>query len=117
MARQPLMIESASAELLRRASDHLLLGLIYPLRGTVELFEARRDKYAGHRDLVRAGLLRLPDVRGFSLETARGEVVAFYRTSILNFDCDDFAMPRDMMENVLAALALPLAKNFRAFPS
>jgi len=92
------------------------------MSGVIELFEAgsllntMAGKYSRHRDLVRAGLVRSREVLGFSFELANGEISAFYRTSILNVDCDDFALSLDMMRDVLAALRLSQAARFRSFP-
>ena len=117
-----LRLDEASRELLSRIKDAVLIGVIRMHSGSIQLFEggatdAAAGRFPGHRELLRAGVVTLPGFAlGFSMELAAGRIVAFYRNSILNREFDDFAIPDDMMLEVLAAVGLPRAVTFRSYP-
>ncbi len=118
-----LQLDDASTDALTHASaDAILIGVIDWSSGIVRLFESgsstspARRCFASHRDLVQMGVVRIDETLGFSVNVVAGRVQAFYRTSVLNRSEEDFAISRDMMKMVLAALNVPLAEAFRSYP-
>jgi len=115
-------LDDDSAQLLAASRDAVLLGVIRPLAASIHLFTAASAtdvgsrRFAGHMELIRAGVIAGDDIAGFSIEIKTGAIRRFYRSSILNEDYEDFAIPRDMMLQVLDALNLPRAADFRWYP-
>jgi hypothetical protein len=117
-----LVLDEASKKLLISVRSAILIGVIEQSSGRVQLAEGSpvtdvtAKRFSGHQDMVRHRAISVAGTLGFSLEIASGEVRAFYRTSILNREFEDFAVPSDMMSEVLAVLGLPRAADFRSYP-
>jgi hypothetical protein len=117
-----LQLSASSNAVLASMQDGLLIGVYQLHNQQVQLFIADNitnsaaHRFAGHRDLIRSGILRLDEALGFSLQVTGGEIRSFYRTSILNRDFDDFCIPDAIMLEVIAALRLPTASGFRSYP-
>jgi hypothetical protein len=115
-------LDPDSVQLLQRLSDGFVVGIIDRNRGRVRLFEgsAVTDIGAGHcanhQDLLRAGVVRLSEAWGFSFSIAAREVQSFYRASVLNREYTEFALPSDIMAEVLTALGLRRGRHFRVYP-
>lgn len=100
----------------------ILIGAIERRGGRIRLAEAgpvadaTAGRFSGHQDMLRHGIISAVDSLGFSLEIASRQVRNFYRTSVLNREYEDFAIPNDMMLQVLAVIGLPRTADFRTYP-
>jgi hypothetical protein len=119
----PLQLDQESASVIATLTDAVVIGTIHIPTGILSLYHSlpltdpSRRCFPGHRELVAAGLLLHPgEYIGFSLEVKACKVRAFYRTSLLNVDLEEFAVPDAMMLEVLSALPVPCGVDFRSYP-
>jgi hypothetical protein len=116
------MLDETSGHILASMANGILLGAIDRRSGRVQLMQAasvtdaNAKQFSGHRDMLRYGAISEAERLGFSLEIASGEIRAFYRTSILNREYEDFAIPNDMMLEVLAVIGLARSADFSSYP-
>jgi hypothetical protein len=116
------IIDAASLSRLNSLTDAVMIGVLHRTNATIYLFEAAAvtdvvaQRFAGHVELVRHSDFAASDLLGFSLHIKNRAVQAFYRTSVLNRDFEDFAIPRDMMSQVLSAIGLVPSPQFRSYP-
>jgi hypothetical protein len=117
-----LQFEPGAAARLKALREGVMIGVLDRSDGLIHLFEAAPktdlayNRFAGHVELVRHGVAGAESI-GFSIHIREGEVQAFYRTSILNRDFEDFSIPYDMMLQLLNAIGLPRSRGFRFYPA
>jgi hypothetical protein len=117
-----LEVDAASRLRLRSIVDGIVIGVVERSTGVIHLYEAAATTdiklgcVAGHAELIRLRLVSGDDALGFSMHVTNGTVRAFYRASILNRDCEDFAIPYAMIFKVIDAVGLPRSPDFRAYP-
>ena len=117
-----VILDETSRHIWASMANGILLGAIDRRSGRVQLVQAapvtdaNGKRFSGHRDMLRYGAISETERVGFSLEIASGEIRAFYRTSILNREYEDFAIPNDMMLALLAVIGFPRSAHFPSYP-
>jgi len=115
-------LDANSARMLATTSDAILIGVVETATGMIRLFVASAltdpatGRFSGHRDLIHHSAINSDDCLGFSLEVRSHELHAFYRSSVLNDDFEDFAIPEAIMMGIINAMALRRAGDFRSYP-
>ena len=117
-----VQVDVATLQRLRTVVDAIMIGVVERSTGVTHLYEAAPitnvplERFAGHSELVRHGVVSAAESLGFSIHVSGGKVRAFYRTSILNRDLEDFSVPYAMMLKVLDEVGLPRSSDFRSYP-
>jgi hypothetical protein len=111
-------LDPSQLDVLHATIEGVLLGVIDRASGVVRFFRAGRGpgEFAGHLELVRAGIIAETGCWGFSLTLRNGRIAAFYRNSSLNEELSWQSLPDDIADIILFETGLLLTDGFQRFP-
>jgi hypothetical protein len=116
-----LRLDPHSRQLLVRHGTALFLGVVVRRRDVFLFLAGRevdesRQTFPGHQALLDTGVVDAAGARGFSFQLRDGEVVRFYRNSILNRELASLCLPMRQVDMILEACGLNVAADFECYP-